>query len=106
MSRGKTQEEAKKKAVLSMEDVNSVNYCSFNQSPFECTGTEKWRPEFEPDFALDGLSFKFNPDEKTKNVIATRLNKRMEDLTDSDLEDFVKDSIETSLFGTKKDQKI
>lgn len=103
MSRGKTQKDAERKALLSMRDVNGVNYCSFNQTPLEHTSTEQWQPEFEPDFASNALSFKFDPDEKTKNVIATRLGKRVEELTDADLEVFVKESIEMALFNEKKD---
>ena len=64
---------------------------------FEITEVKQWTPEFEPDLNSDAFAFKFNPDEKTRNVIATRLGKAGEELTDADLENFVKASIDIAL---------
>ena len=97
MSRGKTQQEAEQKAQLMMHDKSGLNYCAFDQSPFEMTEVQKWEPEFETDLSSDKLSFLFDPDDSTKNVIATRLGKKAEELTDTDLEMFVKDSIDMAL---------
>jgi hypothetical protein len=97
MSNGKSMQEAEKKSSIKIKDKSGVNYCVFEQTPFELTDTEEWKPEFEPEETPDGIKFRFDPDEKTKNVIATRLGKDIGDLTDSDLEDFIKQSIEIAL---------
>ena len=99
MSRGGNEEEAEKKANLIMQNKeNGVNYCIFEQSPFELTGTDEFSPELELDpTAKDGIALKFNPDEKTKVIIATRLCKKADELIDSDYEAFIKESIETHL---------
>jgi len=97
MSRAENHKEAEKKSLETMKNSDGVNYCMFEQTPFELTDTESWRPEFEADMSADGMSFRFNPDDKTKNVIATRLGKDVAVLTDRDYEDFVKMSIEMAL---------
>lgn len=97
MSRAKSVQEAEKKAQVKMKNKDGVNYCVFDQTPFELTGTEEWTPEFERDIGEEGVSFKFNPDDKTKNIIATRLSKKVEDVTEDDIEDFVKQSVERAL---------
>jgi len=97
MSNSKNKKEAEKNATLKINNKNGVNYCVFDQTPFELTDTEEWKPEFESDIVKEGISFSFNPDKKTKNIIATRLGKDINSLTDLDCEDFVKQSIEVAL---------
>ena len=90
-------EDAEIKANKKINDKKAINYCVFEQTPFELTDTEEWNPEFEMNTTPQGLSINFNPDVKTKNVIATRLGKDIKDMSDSDYADFVKESIEASL---------
>ena len=97
MTRAKNHEEAEKKATIKMKDKNGVNYCVFEQTDFELSDTEEFKPEIERDLTQDGIGFKLNLDENTRNIIATRLSKNIEDVTDTDVEDFVKQSIETAL---------
>ena len=97
MNRADNGEKALKNAKSTMHNGNIGNCCAFEQTPFEPTWTEEWQPEFEHDLGKEGLAFRFNPDEKTKNIIATKLGKNTEDLTDSDCENFVKQSIDSFL---------
>jgi hypothetical protein len=90
-------EDAEIKANEKLNDKNNVNYCVFEQTPFELTDTEVWDPEFETGATLNGLNINFNPDIKTKNIIATRLGKNIAEMTDSDYTNFVKESIEVAL---------
>jgi len=97
MTRAKDYDEAEKKASIKMMDKSGVNYCVFEQTPFELSDTEEWQPEFERDLTQDGIGFKLNLSENTRNIIATRLSKNVKGLSDTDIEDFVKQSIETAL---------
>lgn len=99
MSRGKNEEEAERRANLIMQNKeNGVNYCIFEQSPMEISHTEMFEPEFETDpTSKDGIRFNFSPDEKTKNIIATRMGKRVEEMLDEDYERFAKESISINL---------
>jgi hypothetical protein len=99
ISRGKNAEEAEKRANLIMQNKeNGVNYCIFEQSPMERSHTEIFEPEFEVDpTSKDGIRFNFSPDEKTKNIIATRMGKKADEMLDSDYEEFIKKSMEVNL---------
>ena len=99
LSHGETSEEASKKAKEKMKDSEGVNYCFFEQTPFESVATEKWTPEIESEEGHkgNGLRFNFDPSDETKNVIATRLQKDVSVLTKEDYEAFVKDSLEKAL---------
>lgn len=87
-------EEAEKRASKKFKDEDGVNHCFFEQSPFEASDTEEWNAEFE---STEGEGFKFNPSEETRNIIATRMQKDVSELTEDDLESFIKGSIENSL---------
>ena len=95
MSNGSTQKEAGEKARSKLLDVNGVNHCFFEQTDFDLTKVERWKPEINlEDMDLDGMSFRFNPNCHTKNIIATRLHKDVKDLTEEDYQRFVKESIQ------------
>ena len=97
MSDAKNENEADRKAKLKLKDKSGVNYCVFNQTDFELTDTERWEPEIDSQEIEGGINLKFNPDDKTKNIIATRLQKPVNDLASEDIERFVKESIEAAL---------
>jgi hypothetical protein len=88
--------EAKEKAKKKLID-KQLNYCFFDQTPFKLTETEKCNVELQKYREGNGVVFAFNPDYKTKNVIATRLLKKPEELTEDDYATFVKESVELSL---------
>jgi len=96
LTNAKNKEEAEKLAKDKMSNKDGVNYCAFEQTDFEPTHTEEWNPEFELDFR-NSNTFHFNPDDRTRNIIATRLQKNTEDLTEDDIGMFVKESLEKSL---------
>ena len=98
LSEGKNAEEASLKAEKKLLSKDGVNHCVFEQTDFKLSETEVWEPEFETEeVSQDGLHFRFNPDDRTRNIIATRMQKRVEDLTQEDCERFVKEAIEDSL---------
>lgn len=97
LTEGETKEEAISRASRKMEQHEGVDHCFFDQTPFENVATEEWSPELESKTAEEGLSFNFNPSDKTKNVIATRLQKDVDELTDEDYELFIKESLQKSL---------
>jgi hypothetical protein len=99
LSEGETREEASKRAEEKLKNPDGVNYCFFDQTPFEVVATEGWNPELEADEQTDGegIIFNFNPSDKTKNVIATRLQKKAKDLTDEDYQGFVKECLQEAL---------
>jgi len=94
---GETIEEASKKASHKMKDSEGVDHCFFDQTNFEIVGSEEWSPEIESEKDVEGFKFNFSPSDETKNVIATRLQKDITDLTDEDIEIFVKESLQKSL---------
>jgi len=95
---GENAEEASHRAAIKMKESDCVNHCFFDQTNFELVGTDTWNPELEanPEDG-EGICFHFNPSEKTKNVIATRLCKAAKDLTEEDFETFVKESLQSVL---------
>ena len=97
MTYAKNSEKAASKAKLKLKDKGGVNYCVFDQTDFELSNTEKWEPEVDSQEVEGGIDFKFKPDAKTKNIIATRLHKPVDSLTSDDLEQFAKESIERAL---------
>jgi len=97
LSNGETSSEAAENAALKLKNETGVDHCFFDQTPFEVVATEDWKPELEATKEESGLSFKFNPSDETKNVIATRLQKDAKDLTDDDYEEFVKGSLQDAL---------
>lgn len=97
MNNAKNEEEAEHKAKIKLKNKDGVNYCAFDQTDFELTDTEIWEPEIESKEIEGGINLDFKPDEKTKNIIATRLQKSISDLTNEDIEQFVKESIENAL---------
>ena len=97
MSDAKNENEADRKAKLKLKDKSGVNYCVFNQTDFELTDTERWEPEIDSQEVEGGIDLKFKPDEHTRNIIATRLQKTVDALTSEDIERFVKESIEAAL---------
>ena len=99
MTRASSISEAEILAKEKMKNKDGVNYCLFEQTPFELTDTDHYEPEFEAEGTKDGLAFRFNPDNQTKNIIATRLGKQVDDLDSTDLDRFVKESIDIALKG-------
>lgn len=97
LSEGDGKEDALAQAEETMKDPNGVNHCFFDQTQFEPVATETWEPELESKNNHNGLQFDFNPSEKTRAVIATRLQKTPSELTNADIEIFVKESIQYSL---------
>lgn len=96
-SEGETEQEAMDNAKAKLTNKDGVNHCFFDQTPFEIVATEDWEPEIEASKEATGLKFNFDPSEETKNVIATRLQKDVQDLTDEDYEEFVKGSLQKAL---------
>jgi len=86
------EEEARKRLL-----EKQLNYCFFEQTPFELSDTEVCKAELRKYRDGEGLAFRFNPDYKTKNVIAGRLQKHPDELTDEDYSRFVKESLEMGL---------
>lgn len=97
MNHAKSEEEAEQKAKLKLQDKEGVNYCVFDQTDFELTDTELWEPEINSQEIDGGINFSFNPNAKTRNIIATRLQKPVDALTNDDIERFAKESIENAL---------
>jgi len=97
LTEGETEIEALEKASKKLEQRQGVDHCFFDQTPFERVATEQWNPELESQKSDSGLSFNFNPSNETKNVIATRLQKKLADLTEEDYERFVKETLERAL---------
>jgi len=103
LSVGKDKEEASNRALTKMLDKNGVNHCFFDQTNFELESSEKWNPEFlsESLGEVNGnliLNVQMSPE--TKAVIATRLQKSVQDLTDADYALFLKDSVAKSIEAT------
>jgi len=98
MSNGVNSREAGEKAKDKLLNPDGVNHCYFEQTDFNLSSVEQWKPEISlENFDSDGMVFKFNPDEHTKNIIATRLHKDVSTLTEDDYQLFVKNSIQVSL---------
>ena len=98
LSNGENASEAASEASKKLLSKDGVNHCVFDQTNFKLSETEEWNPEFEAeDVSEDGFHFRFNPDNQTRNVIATRMQKQVDELTDEDCERFVKEAIEFSL---------
>jgi hypothetical protein len=100
LSVGKDEKEASERAFKKLSDKEGVNHCYFDQTGFELEKVESWNPEFGSESLgeLNGeliLNVKLSPE--TKAVIATRLQKSVENLTDSDYAGFLKDSFQASL---------
>ena len=98
MCEGKDIDEASVDASKRLTDKEGVSYCCYDQTDFQLSGVDEWNPEFERESNdYDGFHFRFNPNDHTRHVIATRLSKKVEDLTPDDCERFVKESIDASL---------
>ena len=97
LSSADTEVEARKKSEDKLKDADGINHLFFDITDFEPVATEAWNPELEANEDGDGLTFHFNPSEKTKSVIATRMHKPMDELTYDDYERFVKSSIQFAL---------
>jgi len=97
MSKGIDNRDAGNKAKEKLLDKKGINHCFFDQTDFDITSIEEWKPEIDSIAELEGVSFKFNPDEETKNVIATRLHKSADDITEEDYHRFVKEAIQKEL---------
>ena len=97
MSTGSNSKEAAKKAKEKMLDHEGVNHCFFDQTDFTLSSTEQWKPEFDTVSTEKGIAFKFSPDTETKNIIATRLQKKVSDITDDDYHRFVRDAIQKEI---------
>ena len=90
--------EAERLALLKLHDHDDLNYCYFDQTDFQPVGTELWESplkRFESD--EEGMKFIFSPTDEIKIVIASRLQKPVEDLTDDDLASFIKESLNLSI---------
>jgi len=97
MTHAKNIREAEQKAKLKLKNKDGVNYCVFDQSDFEFSNTEIYDPEIDSQEIDGGVNLKFKPDRKTKNIIATRLQKSPKELTSNDIEGFVKECVEVGL---------
>jgi len=72
-------------------------HCSFSQTPFTLMESQEWNPEIETTTNENGLGWKFCPNEKTKAAIAKKMSVPLKDLTEEDIENFIKYSVEKSL---------
>lgn len=97
MTNGVSDQDAAKKAREKLLSKDGINYCHFDQTDFELSEVETWIPELDSVVSGGGVAFKFNPDEKTKNIIAERLHKNVSEITDSDYHEFVRDAIQKGL---------
>jgi len=95
-----TEQEASKQAFKKLTNKDGVNHCFFDQTNFELEKTEEWKPEFSSE-ALGEINgdmiFNINLSLETKSIIATRLQKDIEELTDADYTNFLKESVQQSL---------
>jgi len=94
------EQEASKRAFEKLTNKDGVNHCFFDQTNFELEKTEQWKPEFSSE-ALGEINgdmiFNINLSPETKSIIATRLQKDVEELTDADYANFLKESVQQSL---------
>jgi hypothetical protein len=99
VTRGDNEEEAEHEAEKRRRSNDVLNYCFFEQTPYEATSTEKWSPEFEREEQEtdEGIKFILKPDSVTRNIIANKLRKKEEDLTPEDIEEFTKEAIDYAL---------
>jgi predicted HTH transcriptional regulator len=89
--------EAQEKAKIKFQEKDVFKNCIFEQTEFELTDSEEWKPEIETHISEDGLGWKFVPSDKTKEAIAKKLGKKSSQLVESDLQGFIKESVEKSL---------
>lgn len=98
-ARNKKEAEAKAKKEINHKDMLEEGFChcSFSQTPFSLIDSEEWIPEIETTTTKNGLGWKFCPNNKTRTAIANKMSKSLENLTDDDIEKFIKSSIEENL---------
>jgi hypothetical protein len=104
---GNTMEEAEAKAKEIMREKKEndgftmdLHYGVFQQTPFELSEIESYGAEIEPVIGSSDSSFRVEPTEDVKGLIAEKLGKEVEKLTSDDMEGFVKGAIEAALKKT------
>lgn len=97
MTYAKNVKEAEKKAWVKFKDSEGLTYCLYEESKFELSDTDEWCPEIETSYTEDGVGWKFNPSAKTKDAIAKKIGKNIDDLTEEDFASFIKDSVEKAV---------
>ena len=96
MTYAKNTKEAEKKAWVKFKNQEGLN-CLYEESKFELSDTDEWCPEIETSYTEDGVGWKFNPSDKTKEAIAKKIGKSVSDLTEEDFTNFIKDSVEKAV---------
>ena len=79
------------------DSQDGLCYCLFDQTPFHLTDTEPYNPELLPGSCEEGVSIRFNPNKDTSELIARKIGKDINTLSNQDIEDFVKKSIHDNL---------
>ena len=100
MTDAENEKQAGEIANLKMLDKNGVNHCYFDQTDFELSTVEEWSPDFETNsvnLTENSLDLNFNLSPRIKNIIATRLQKPMDEMTQEDYIKFIKTSLGTQL---------
>jgi hypothetical protein len=104
ITNGNTMEEAEVKAKEMMKGKQDngdftmdLHYGVFQQTPFELSEIESYGAEIEPVIGNSDSSFRVEPTEDVRGLIAEKLGKEARELTSNDMEDFVKGAIEAAL---------
>ena len=87
-----TPERAIELAEEKLADKSCVDHCYFDQTDFELSDVEEWKR-----YNKESFSFDFVPNDKIKGVVAARLQKNVEDLSEEDFKAFLKETIEKSI---------
>lgn len=100
MNSARNEKEAAAKAKDRMENGSCLSYCAFEQTPFKHTLTEPSGITYP--FNANSIDVQFKISKIMRNVIATRMQKTPDDLTDEDIIGFIEDTLEKSLKTPKK----
>jgi len=97
MTCGKNMKSATEEAELKLK-VKDLNYCHFEQTPLEYSGTEEWKPEFEivsEDPTSDGeaIEWTLQIGDNMRNIIASRAGVSVEGVTQTHVQEFVIDAL-------------
>ena len=96
LNRAENKDVAIEKATASLTNKDNINHCLFEQTDFEFAAVEEWKAD-EIDSQEDTLSVNLKLSKQLKNVISTRLQKKIGDLDEGDYLRFIQESVRASL---------
>lgn len=96
LNRAESKDAAIERATASLTNKDSINHCLFEQTDFEFAAAEEWKAD-EVNPQEDTLSVNLQLSEQLKNVISTRLQKKISNLDEGDYLRFVQESVRASL---------